>query len=251
MTVWDREIPVKEIIRQILTEAFQRADITGDFEWRAGCPVHSGLEYRAELAEVLSGFGGVNRVSSIVEEPVLFLELALRQGSLQPGSYMIYDLGGGSFDCALAEVGEGRRMTTYAAQGNPVLGGDKIDDLLSEALNYNGDARSLRLAKEQVSPATPSQPLPGGYELTWPKFEEMLDKDLFLQKTLATMREAYISAKVIWKRAEGDSPIGKHPILSAGCHSFRVSAGLEWPYPHWRSHQITLFQRPPEGDVRR
>ena len=54
--------------------------LLGLFEWRAGCPVHAGLDYRSELAEVLSGFGGSNMVGSIIEEPVLFLELALRLG---------------------------------------------------------------------------------------------------------------------------------------------------------------------------
>ncbi len=61
-----QELPVKEVMRLILSEAFRRANITGEFEWRAGCPVHAGLEYRSELAEILSEFGGENKVSSVV-----------------------------------------------------------------------------------------------------------------------------------------------------------------------------------------
>ena len=74
--VWGQEFPVREAIRLILDEAFRRSSVTGEFEWRTGCPVHTSLEYRSELASVLSEFGGVNSVTSVIEEPVLFLALA-------------------------------------------------------------------------------------------------------------------------------------------------------------------------------
>ena len=209
--VWDREIPVKEVIRQILAEAFRRANLSGEFEWRAGCPVHSGLEYRAELAEVLSGLAGGNRVASVVEEPVLFLELARRLDRLMAGSYLVYDIGGGSFDCALAEVEADGQMSVYAAHGNPSLGGVFIDGLLKKWTGYQGSERDLRIAKEQLTPSGEAQDLGGGVHLAWSDLEDELNKSLFLAKTLAAMREAYISAKVIWKRQEGASPIGDIP----------------------------------------
>ncbi len=212
VNVWDQEFPVKEVIRLILAEAFRRANISGEFEWRAGCPVHAGLDYRSELAEVLSGFGGVYRVASIIEEPVLFLELALRLGKLQPGSYLVYDLGGGSFDCALSDVGEDGQMTVYSAQGNPLLGGVTIDGLLSQRLGYTGTRSSLTLAKEQLSPTGEPRDLNNGFSLTWTDFVEALDKAQFLGWSLATMREAYISAKAIWKRGEGAYPVGGSPM---------------------------------------
>ena len=211
VVVWDREIPVKEVIRLILAEAFRRANLSGEFEWRAGCPVHSGLEYRAELAEVLSGLAGGNSVASVVEEPVLFLELARRLDRLTTGSYLVYDIGGGSFDCALAEVGADGQMSVYAAHGNPSLGGDFIDKRLKKRIGYQGSERDLRIAKEQLTPSGEAQDLGGGVHLAWSDLEDELNKSLFLAKTLAAMREAYISAKVIWKRQEGASPIGDIP----------------------------------------
>ena len=211
VVVWDREIPVKEVIRLILAEAFRRANLSGEFEWRAGCPVHSGLEYRAELAEVLSGLAGGNRVASVVEEPVLFLELARRLDRLVAGSYLVYDIGGGSFDCALAEVGANGQMSVYAAHGNPSLGGDFIDKRLKKRVGYQGSDRDLRIAKEQLTPSGEAQDLGGGVHLAWSDLEDELNKSLFLAKTLAAMREAYISAKVRWKRQEGASPIGDIP----------------------------------------
>ena len=210
--VWDQTIPVREIIRLIVAEAFRRANISGEFEWRAGCPVHAGLDYRAELAEVLSNFGGSNKVTSVIEEPVLFLELALRLGKLKPGCYLVYDLGGGSFDCALAEVGEGAQMTIYSAHGNPLLGGVTIDDLLSQWVDYGQPDHVLTLAKEQLSPTAPKQDLKDGLSLTWTDFEDALDKAFFLWHTRAAMREAYISAKAIWKRGEGSYPVWGTPM---------------------------------------
>lgn len=65
----------------------------------------------------------------MVEEPILFLVLAYRIEGLSAGSYLVYDLGGRSFDCALAEVKSDReelRLTVYAADGNPLLGGSDI-----------------------------------------------------------------------------------------------------------------------------
>ena len=203
-------------MRKILAEAFQRASITGPFQWRAGCPVHAGLGYRSMLAEVLSEFGGENKVSYVVEEPVLFLALAHRMGQLTPGSYMVYDVGGGSFDCALAEVGTDGEMTVYAAQGDPTLGGVLIEELLKEKLGYTGSAISMRLAKEQVSPSNPSLALGDGISLGWSDVEEVLKKRQFLGWTLAAMREAYIVAKVLWKPEEGAPPIGAIPSCRLG-----------------------------------
>ena len=204
-------LPVQDIVRKILVEAFRRAGITGPFQWRAGCPVHAGLDYRSELAEVLSEFGGENKVAYVIDEPVLFLALAHRLGKLTPGSYMVYDVGGGSFDCALAEVGDDGEMTVYAAQGDPTLGGALIDELLTKKLCYEGHGRNLRIAKELLSPSATEQSVDANTAVKLADLEEVLKKRHFLGWTQAAMREAYISAKVIWKREDGTSPIGNLP----------------------------------------
>ena len=211
--VWDEEFPVREVIRQILAEAFRRANLSSEFEWRAGCPVHANFQYRSELAQVLSEFGGTNSVASVIEEPVLFLTLAHHRQALDPGSYLVYDLGGGSFDCALAEVGENGEMTVYAAHGHPSLGGARVDDLLTERLGYEGPPHSLRIAKELLTHSGLDVPVSARTNLSWIDLEYVVDKYHFIDHTVAAMREAYITAKVIWKRAEGDSPIGGIPSL--------------------------------------
>lgn len=208
---WGQEIPVQEAMRQILDEAFRRAQrvgLSGEFEWRAGCPVHAGLDYRSELAQVLAEFGGNNKVASVIEEPILFLLLAHRRQRLEPGSYMVYDMGGGSFDCAIAEVESTGRMTVYASHGDPLLGGVAIDEQLRDKLDYNGRPDRLRTAKERLTPQGPDQPVDDDTSLSWTDLEEVLKKSMFFDRTLVAMREAYISAKVIWKRDEQASPMG-------------------------------------------
>ena len=210
------EFPVWQVIRQILAEAFRRATqagLNGAFEWRAGCPVQADLEYRSELAAALAEFGGENRVSAVVEEPMLFLALANRVGTLEPGSYLVYDLGGGSFDCALAEMESDGQMTVYASSGDPSLGGSSIDRLLKARLEYTGSLRLLRVAKEQLSPSNPEQEVEGK-TLRWSDLEDVLKKDQFIGKTRAAMRDSYISAKVIWKWDDGAPTLGGSNIPS-------------------------------------
>lgn len=214
------DFPVWDVIRRILAEAFRRARLAGldgEFEWRAGCPVQAGLEYRSELARTLSEFGGQNKVTSVVEEPVLFLSLAHKLEKLEPGgSYLVYDLGGGSFDVALAEVSHDGRMTVYAAHSNPLLGGTVIDELIAQRLRYTGPQHLLRIAKETLDPIRNPEQAIGeiGSDtiLTWDDLVAVMQRNLFLEKTHVVMREAYISAKVVWKY-DADAPTLGYSVL--------------------------------------
>ena len=210
--VWGQDYQVKDLISQMLKEAFQRAGLTLGFEWRAGCPVHAGFTYRSELAEVITELGGTGHgeVSKVVEEPLLLLALAHKLGTLEKGSYLVYDLGGGSFDCALAQIKETddtNQMIIFGAGGDPAVGGSDIDDLLADDLDYADNPNLLRLAKEQVSPAE-EQILPGGKTLDWEHYTAAVKKGGFVPKTFAAMRDSYVTAKVIWGRGEDNPPVG-------------------------------------------
>ena len=120
---WGRDFPVWELIGDILGEAFWRAGIQGEYEWRAGCPVHSNFEYRMAFAQCLSQVTGrTGYANYIIEEPSLFLTAARRLGDLPLGAFLVYDFGGGSFDCALAELEGQDEMVIYGAEGHPLLG---------------------------------------------------------------------------------------------------------------------------------
>ena len=209
--VWDQEFPVKDLLFLMLKEAFQRAGLTSGFEWRAGCPVHAGLSYRSDLTQVITELGGTGRgeVSRIVEEPLLLLALAHEMGTLNAGSYMVYDLGGGSFDCALAQIDDNKEMIIYGADGNPTIGGSDIDEFLINDLQYAGPTNLLRLAKETISPSNPAQNLPGGQTITWQDYQKAVKEYHFIPKTFSAMRDTYIGAKVIWSRYIDGPPMGE------------------------------------------
>ena len=205
--------PVWEVIRQILAEAVRRAGLTGEFDWGAGCPVQADADYRSGLTRTLGELGGGKSVA-VIEEPILYLTLAHRLATLEPGSYLVYDLGGGSFDCALAEVAADGQTTVYASGGDPLLGGAIIDDRLAARLNYAGSPRLLRIAKEQLTPTGPAQDVDGNVSLAWTDLESELNQSRFLERTLLPMREAYISAKVIWKYDPNAPTLGGSVIPS-------------------------------------
>lgn len=211
--VWGQDFPVKDLISLMLKEAFQRAGLSLGFEWRAGCPVHAGFTYRSELAQAITELSGTGRgdVSWVIEEPLLLLSLARRLRTLDPGSYLVYDLGGGSFDCALAQVNENGEMVVYGADGNPTIGGSDIDRFLTADLEYEGPPHLLRLAKEAVTPSDP-QETSGDKVLTWENYKKAVVEERFFPKTFAALRDAYTSAKCIWGRYE-DSPRGGSEII--------------------------------------
>ena len=205
--VWGQQFQAKELIAAIMKEAISRAGLPAEFEWRAGCPVHAGYEYRLMLKEVLTEIAGKGSVNWVVDEPVLFLAAAQR--NIDPdsplklrGSYLVYDLGGGSFDCTLVEVRDDGEMIIYGADGHPLLGGSNIDRAL--AAKFQAPVNLLRLAKEDASPNNDQVPISGNLSLTWADVEAELKGGKFIQRSLMAMRDAYISAKsVVWRREEG------------------------------------------------
>ena len=206
--VWGQQFQAKALVAEILKEALNRANLPGEFEWRAGCPVHAGLEYRSMLKEILPDASGRSSINWVVDEPILFLALARRMGNLNLGSYMVYDLGGGSFDCALVELREGGEMIVYGADGHPLLGGSNIDSALADKLPVENAGNLLRLAKEQVSPDNPTARVSGNFSLTWQDVESELKGGKYIQRSLMALRDAYVNAKaVVWRRGErADGP---------------------------------------------
>ena len=212
--VWGQHFQPRELIAAILKEAVSRAGLPPEFEWRAGCPVHAGYEYRQMMKDTLAEICGRGSVNWVVDEPVLFLAAAQRNISPESGmdlrgSYMVYDLGGGSFDCTLVEVRDNSEMVVYGADGHPLLGGANMDKSLASRLEYEGPANLLRLAKEQVTPENPTVRINDNTTLSWNDLEEELKNERFIQRSLMAMHDAYISAKsVVWRRSEsGDSAV--------------------------------------------
>lgn len=207
--VFDQSFPVKGLLSKMLAEAFRRAGVKPGFDWTAGCPVHTGLLYRTELAQIITELGGKGPANAmrIVEEPVLFLTLAYKLGTLGAGSYLVYDLGGGSFDCALAHIDPANSrqpISVYGADGNPTLGGYIIDEKIAEYLDYteerDGSLNQLRIAKESITPSNQEQQVPGSKPVTWQMVEMAVESERFKPQSFAALRASYAGAKTVWKR---------------------------------------------------
>ena len=209
--LWNTTMKIEDVIQLILEKAVKRADLERAVaEWRAGCPVNSDLTYRKALISALSALGCTGRVEWTSEEPLLLLAFGMEANYLSNGSYLVYDIGGGSFDCAIAEISDGY-MTVLSEEGIPTLGGVNIDEALTKELRYEGRPNALRVAKEQLSsdPGESIQLL-GGYTLTNELITSVLEDEGFIDRTLEAALAAYRRAKLTWKRErhKGSPPMG-------------------------------------------
>ena len=213
--LWGHSIPTSDVILAIIGEALRRVGLENvSSELRAACPIHSDFIYRKDMVNTFSKLGFRSKVRWITEEPLLFLALAHTLGRLQDGSYLVYDFGGGSFDCALATVERQRdavHLTVYAAYGDPLLGGMDIDEKLRTRLKYDGPPNLLRLAKEQIclDPSGPEQNVTGDVKLSWPDIDSVLKEHGFIERTVNVMMHVYRQAKLIWKRPPAGPPLGE------------------------------------------
>ena len=232
-----KEYPISALMSQMLKKALDTAGIKPGFEWIAGCPVHAGVDYRMELAQIINDLGGVGRgeIHRIVEEPILLLLAAHKLDRLDPdSSYIVYDLGGGSFDCALAQIenvdteNSVPRMVVYGAHGDPALGGSDIDAELKVRLDYRGSELILRQAKETIGPENPTLPLPGGKNLAWEDMRETVQNLTFLFKTTVTMRATYRDAKIVWRRLDTNEPVGEIIERNPATRVVRFVSQLGW-----------------------
>ncbi len=198
---------LQEAVTQILKVAISRAGLAGAAaEWRAGCPVESDLIYRKALVSALNELGCDGQIRWVAEEPLLLLALGRETGALRDGRYLVYDLGGGSFDCAVVEVRD-NALVVLAEEGL-MLGGTDVDDMLMEKLRedgYKGSPQIARIAKEQLTSENPAIDLGDGHQLTLDYVEGLIAKGGFVSKTTTAMVNAYRKARIL---IHGTYPVG-------------------------------------------
>jgi molecular chaperone DnaK len=99
-------------------------------------------------------------VLRIVNEPTAS-SLAYGLDNKKDELIAVYDLGGGTFDISILEVGDGV-VEVKSTNGDTFLGGDDFDQrIIDWAADRVQDAGGHRLAQRQASPATPAR---GGRE---------------------------------------------------------------------------------------
>ena len=192
-------------------------------EWRAGCPVSSDLTYRNALVSALNDLGCTGRIEWISEEPLLLLALGKALGSLEDGLYIVYDLGGGSFDCAMVEIKDGKPVV-LSEEGLAALGGMDIDEELRQLLDYVGGSDTLRTAKEQLAEnngviSFAEDNTLTRYTLTNAIVEEALDSLGFMDKTIATMVTAFKKGRILREATQdrAQAPMGWSASIAAMC----------------------------------
>ena len=222
--IWNEIISVEDAIRLILKEAISRAGLEGQAaEWRAGCPVSSDFIYRKALVSALNDLGCTGRIEWISEEPLLLLSLGKALGSLEDGLYIVYDLGGGSFDCAMVEIKDGQPIV-LSEEGLAALGGMDIDEELRRLLDYGGGSDTLRTAKEQLAENNGVMSFADdntltSYTLTNAIVEEALDSLGFMDKTIATMVTAFKKGWILREATQDQTqaPMGWSACIAAMC----------------------------------
>ena len=147
--LWNDTMTAADAIKEILKEAISRSELAGSVaQWRAGCPVDSDLEYRKALVSALDELGCGGRIEWITAEPLLLIALGRETGVLSDGYHLVYDLGGGSFDCSVVGV-RGGQLAVLSNEGLP-MGGMDIEKRLIDNLDYDVPIQVLRVAKEQL-----------------------------------------------------------------------------------------------------
>ena len=231
--LWDETVmTAEEAITRILKEAISRSGLAGAAaEWRAGCPVESDLIYRKAMVSALDELGCGGQIKWVAEEPLLLLSHAKQVARLEDGRYLVYDLGGGSFDCAVVEVNNFQSDGVHAdgvyteikaagehtvpndhrafivlAQEGLMLGGADIDDIIANKLEgdgYKGTLQSVRIAKEQLSSGNRTIALDDGYELTLKDVEKAVEQGDFINRTITAMVNAYAKARILFPHDAG------------------------------------------------
>src|ERR1700744_1447292 len=115
-----------EIIRQLLGQAFTE---TGS-EKVTGAVVTIPAAFNQMQSEATlraAKMAGLERVD-LLQEPIA-AALAAMEGAKRSGQFIIYDLGGGTFDVALAQATNGE-VTIVAHQGINMLGGRDFDRMI-------------------------------------------------------------------------------------------------------------------------
>lgn len=155
-------------------------------------------------------------VKRIINEPTAAALAYGMDKELGHHKIMVYDLGGGTFDVSILEVGDGV-FEVLSTRGNNMLGGDDFDNVLidyisdefkkEQGIDLRADKMSLQRVKEAAEKAkkelssamttninlpfisaTSAGPVHLNMDLTRAKFNELTD--FLVQKTVAPVQDA-------------------------------------------------------------
>jgi molecular chaperone DnaK (HSP70) len=157
----DRQVPLIQVLREMA--AALRAVLPQEaLEVMLGVPANANTNQRFLTVEAFRSAGC--EVVGLLNEPSA-ASIEFGHKNKIDGVILVYDLGGGTFDASLVEVGE-RTHRPLATEGIATLGGDDFDEILAELATTNEERHGLsqaehfrlleecRIRKEALNPNT-------------------------------------------------------------------------------------------------
>lgn len=149
LQISDQQLPLMQVLHE-MAAALKDCLPEEKHQVMLGVPANANSNQRFLTAEAFR-LAGFDVVGLLNEPSAASIEFGHR--SKIQGSILVYDLGGGTFDASLVEVGD-RTHVVLAAEGIPTLGGDDFDHILAEmavsqeARESFTQAESFRLVDE-------------------------------------------------------------------------------------------------------
>ncbi len=148
--------------------------------------------------KVAARLAGLNVLRLLSEPTAAALAYGLEKE--KQGTYLVYDMGGGTFDVSLLKLHDGI-FQVIATGGDTWLGGDDIDKLIAEYLDNHGGLwpariQAARKLKEQLSTSTKSKVITDNtiYSLTT---EELIPLVMpIIEKTIQTVKDVLLEGNI-------------------------------------------------------
>jgi len=157
----DRQVPLIQVLRE-MAAALRAVLPQEELEVMLGVPANANTNQRFLTVEAFRSAGC--EVVGLLNEPSA-ASIEFGHKNKIDGVILVYDLGGGTFDASLVEVGE-RTHRPLATEGIATLGGDDFDEILAELATTSDERHGLsqaehfrlleecRVRKEALNPNT-------------------------------------------------------------------------------------------------
>jgi len=207
-----REYSAAELSAEVLKELRER-HLQGATLDAAVITVPSSFDLRQTQATLQAGhLAGITQVINLQEPIAASLAYAntMKRNELPDRPWLVYDLGGGTFDVALVSVADGE-LKVIDHEGDNFLGGMDIDRLIVQRFIYPYLSQEFGLS----DPAQEFEASGGRYQMFFARFMHMAEE---AKKELSTSTTAFVSELQFGidqeELAEFDLPITRHEFES-------------------------------------
>ena len=157
----DQQVPLFQVLRE-MSEALRALLPQEKLEVMLGVPANANTNQRFLTVEAFRS-AGCDVIGLLNEPSAASVEFGHK--TKINGVILVYDLGGGTFDASLVEVGE-KTHRPIATEGIATLGGDDFDEVLAELATTSDERHGLsqaehfrlleecRVRKEAINPNT-------------------------------------------------------------------------------------------------